>query len=167
VVGKLYNSFKSIFRTPPARKITHSVMAEGTESFTPLNWEVVIKKGETRYQHIMKSHKFPSPDKPFTAVFNADPVQTIEAGWSKIQSAGIKPFLSEATVDHYVVQMPRCGREFSWLQTGEKTANEAIHGFVSPTNCDYLYISTQHGTRNLITSYPTSSANTAGLIWRK
>jgi filamentous hemagglutinin len=102
-----------------------------------LDWSVVSKSGETRWQHLQK-HGADIPGRPgLHGVFDNDPAMTTMEAWYRAQRLGIMP-TADGT---FVVPM---GRRIGWqggsLGTGDALENVTIH--------------TING-RQIITAYPT------------
>ena len=109
-----------------------------------LNWDHIIKNGETRIQHIQQEHTFLKLSKSEQGIFYGDPSSKINTAWSKVAELDIKP-IKVGNVDYYVVPMENVG----YAGGSNSAVRDVLH---------HLTIMTEHDTANLINAFPTYKA---------
>jgi len=103
-----------------------------------LNWDTVVKKGETREMHVAL-HEVNDLGKPEHGIFYGDAVDTINKAWSNRASGYM---MTAGNVDLYIVPYRNAGYAGGYLGQGN--------------NLNHVTIVTQKGTNNIITGFPGS-----------
>ncbi len=70
----------SAIRTAVANKQLANSVIQPADGLGDLDWKSIVKKGETRYEHLMK-HSVPNLNKVNHTVFSANPISMTNQAW--------------------------------------------------------------------------------------
>jgi len=131
----VHNAGAGYGTTPPRAEAPSTIEREA------LDWSIVSKSGETRWNHI-EEHGWNDLGKEVHGVFNDDPVITAAEAWERGQRLGIATTLDPATGAE-ILNVPM-GRTIGW-QGGYGGTGESLSS---------VRIVLKPGTTKIITAHP-------------
>lgn len=112
----------------------------------PLDWDSIVKDGETRRQHVAK-HESDDTAKPVHGIFNGSSETITNDAWSKRTSAMAH---SVGSTTQYRIPYPNAGR-----QGGSIEAERIKRGEAPSSPLNQVTVVTQKDTSKLITAFPS------------
>jgi hypothetical protein len=110
-----------------------------TTKVRDLDWSIVNKSGESRFEHVMK-HGSNNLQKDSHGVFYGDPIKTVNSAW--LIKGNIKP-ITQGGTDMYIIPYKNAGYTGGFSGQG--------------TNLNNITIITKTGSNQIITAFPSGS----------